>query len=573
MTDIVDTDNETLQLDINNLAFNRVVSTEPITIDEPVFQLEIENTHDYQVQTGIAHNGGGKRKGAFAVYLEPWHADVLEFLDLKKNHGKEEMRARDLFYALWIPDLFMERVNKDEHWTLMCPDKCPDLFNVYDDFEQKAFTELYTEYERQNKGNKTIKARDLWLKILESQIETGTPYMLYKDAANRNSNQKNLGTIRNSNLCTEIIEYSSPDEQAVCNLASIGLPKFLVKQKNKYVFDYKQLFEVTSQITKNLNQVIDINLYPTEQTKTSNFKHRPIGIGVQGLADVFALLQLPFTSDEAKLINRNIFETIYFAFLSTSCELSKVHGAYESFQGSPLSKGVFHFEMFKDRSVGIVDGVLDITNQQQIELSGMYDWEQLRKDVVEYGVRNSLGLAPMPTASTSQILGNNECFEPYTFNIYKRRVLSGEYTIINKHLVNDLDKLGLWDEQMKQQLIAHNGSVQNIMRVPSHIKAVYKTAYELSQRDLIDMAAERQCFIDQSQSFNLFVEDPKFTKLTNIHLYGWLKGLKTGSYYIRTQAAVDPIKGLGTTSYENQQTVEAISCSIDNPEDCEACGS
>jgi ribonucleoside-diphosphate reductase alpha chain len=463
--------------------------------------------------------GGGKRKGSFAMYVEPWHADIFEFLDLKKNHGKEEMRARDLFYAMWIPDLFMKRVEANAEWTLMCPNECPNLFNNH----SEAFDELYLKYESEGKGRKTIKARELWEKILESQIETGTPYMLYKDAANRKSNQKNLGTIRSSNLCTEIMEYTSPDEVAVCNLASIALPMFV----KDGAFDHEALFKVTKRVTKNLNKVIDRNYYPVKEAENSNMRHRPIGLGVQGLADAFIVLRLPFTSDEAKKLNEEIFETLYFAALTASMEEAKIDGPYQSYKGSPISEGEFQHNLW-----GIKDEAL----------SGRWDWAKLRKDVKKNGVRNSLLVAPMPTASTSQILGNNECFEPYTSNIYTRRVLSGEFIVVNKHLLEDLVALGLWDEGLKQELMRANGSVQHIDIIPQDIKELYKTVWELSMKDIIDMSRQRGYFIDQSQSLNLFMENANYSKLTSMHFYAWKSGLKTGMYYLRTKAAVDAIK-------------------------------
>jgi ribonucleoside-diphosphate reductase alpha chain len=463
--------------------------------------------------------GGGKRKGSFAIYMEPWHADIYEFLDLKKNHGKEEMRARDLFYAMWISDLFMRRVEANEDWTLMCPNECPGLFTSH----SEEFEKLYTKYEAEGKGRKTVRARELWEKILESQIETGTPYMLYKDAANRKSNQKNLGTIRSSNLCTEIMEYTSPDEVAVCNLASIALPMFIKNGE----FDHKELFKVTKRVTKNLNRVIDRNYYPVKEAENSNMRHRPIGLGVQGLADAFIMLRLPFTSDEAKKLNQEIFETLYFAAVTASMELAKQEGAYSSYKGSPIQKGEFQHNLW-----GIKDE----------ELSGRWDWAKLRKDVKKNGVRNSLLVAPMPTASTSQILGNNECFEPYTSNIYTRRVLSGEFIVVNKHLLEDLVELGLWNENMKQELMRANGSIQHIETIPQDIRELYKTVWELSMKDIIDMSRHRGYFIDQSQSLNLFMENANYSKLTSMHFYAWKSGLKTGMYYLRTKAAVDAIK-------------------------------
>lgn len=463
--------------------------------------------------------GGGKRKGSFAIYVEPWHADIYDFLDLKKNHGKEEMRARDLFYAMWVPDLFMKRVEADGDWTLMCPNECPGLF----DSHSEEFEALYTKYETEGKGRKTVRARELWEKILESQIETGTPYMLYKDAANRKSNQKNLGTIRSSNLCTEILEYTSPDEVAVCNLASIALPMFVKDGE----FNHKELFKVTKRVTKNLNKVIDRNYYPVKEAENSNMRHRPVGLGVQGLADTFIMLRLPFTSDEAKKLNQEIFETLYFAAVSASMEEAKTDGVYSSYEGSPISQGDFQFNLW-----GIKDE----------ELSGRWDWGKLRKDVKKHGVRNSLLVAPMPTASTSQILGNNECFEPYTSNIYTRRVLSGEFIVVNKHLLEDLVRLGLWNESLKQELMRANGSIQHIEGIPEEIKELYKTVWELSMKDIIDMSRHRGYFIDQSQSLNLFMENANYAKLTSMHFYAWKSGLKTGMYYLRTKAAVDAIK-------------------------------
>lgn len=476
--------------------------------------------------------GGGKRKGSFAIYVEPWHADIYDFLDLKKNHGKEEMRARDLFYAMWIPDLFMKRVEANENWTLMCPNECPGLYNNH----SEAFDELYLKYEAENKGRKTVRARELWEKILESQIETGTPYMLYKDAANRKSNQRNLGTIRSSNLCTEIMEYTSPDEIAVCNLASIALPMFIKNGE----FDHKELFRVTKRVTKNLNRVIDRNYYPVKEAENSNMRHRPIGLGIQGLADAFIMLRLPFTSDEAKKLNQEVFETLYFAAVTASMEMAKEEGVYSSFEGSPISKGEFQHNLW-----GIKDE----------ELSGRWDWDKLRKEVKKNGVRNSLLVAPMPTASTSQILGNNECFEPYTSNIYTRRVLSGEFIVVNKHLLEDLVQLGLWNENLKQELMRANGSVQDIEGIPADIKELYKTVWELSMKDIIDMSRQRGYFIDQSQSLNLFMENANYSKLTSMHFYAWKSGLKTGMYYLRTKAAVDAIKFTLDNSKKEEEPV------------------
>ncbi|TAE18439.1 MAG: ribonucleoside-diphosphate reductase subunit alpha [Bacteroidetes bacterium] len=461
--------------------------------------------------------GGNKRPGAFAIYLEPWHADIFEFLDLKKNHGKEELRARDLFYAMWISDLFMKRVEEDGDWSLFCPNECPGLADVWGE----QFEALYTRYEQEGRQRKTIKAQELWFKIIESQIETGTPYMLYKDACNAKSNQQNLGTIKSSNLCTEILEYTSADEVAVCNLASIALPRFIIDGK----FDHEKLYEVTQVATKNLNKIIDLNYYPIPEAERSNKRHRPIGIGVQGLADTLAMLRYPFDSEEARQLNKDIFETIYFGAMTASMELAKRDGAYETFAGSPISQGKFQFDLW-----GVQPD------------SGRWDWEALRYQVLQHGVRNSLLLAPMPTASTSQILGNNECFEPFTSNIYTRRVLSGEFVVVNKHLMHDLVELGIWNENMKQRLIQADGSIQNIPEIPQHIKDIYKTVWEIKQRAIIDMAADRGAFICQSQSMNIHMEDANYAKLTSMHFYAWRKGLKTGLYYLRTRAASSATK-------------------------------
>jgi ribonucleoside-diphosphate reductase alpha subunit len=514
--------------------------------------------------------GGGKRKGAFAVYLEPWHADIFEFLDLKKNHGKEEMRARDLFYALWISDLFMERVKDDADWSLFCPNEAPGLYDVYGG----EFEALYHKYEKEGRQRKTVKARDLWQAVLESQIETGTPYLLYKDAANKKSNQKNLGTIRSSNLCTEIIEYTAPDEVAVCNLASIALPKYITDG----VFDFQRLYDITRVVTRNLNKVIDINYYPIPEAERSNMRHRPIGLGVQGLADAFILMRMPFDSPEAKQLNKDIFETIYFAAMTESCALAEKHGAYQTFAGSPLSKGEFQFDMWG------------------VQPSKRWDWESLRQRVMKTGVRNSLLVAPMPTASTSQILGNNECFEPYTSNLYTRRTLAGEHIVVNKYLMRDLVRLGMWDEEMREAIMAANGSIQGIEDIPEEVRNMYKTAYELSQKVILDMAADRGAFICQSQSLNVFMEAPTFAKLSSMHFYAWQKGLKTGMYYLRSKAATDPIKFTLSGKHQqkfvaNKVTNEAVVkvekeapqmsaldpeqyqgkiCSLDDPT-CEAC--
>ncbi len=509
--------------------------------------------------------GGGKRKGSFAIYIEPWHADVFDFLELKKNHGKEENRARDLFYALWISDLFMERVEADGEWSLFCPNEAPGLAECYGD----KFRELYLKYENEGRQRKTVKAQELWFAIMESQIETGTPYMLYKDACNEKSNQKNLGTIKSSNLCTEIVEYTASDEIAVCNLASIALPRFVINGQ----FDHQRLFEITYVVTKNLNKVIDVNYYPVEEARRSNMRHRPIGIGVQGLADAFILMRMAFDSPEAAELNREIHETIYYAAMTASKDLAKINGPYETYKGSPVSQGIFQYDMWN------------------VTPSNRWEWDILKDEVKKYGVRNSLLLAPMPTASTSQILGNNECFEPYTSNIYSRRVLSGEFPIVNKHLLKDLVKLGLWNDGMKNKIIAANGSVQNIEEIPQELKEIYKTVWEIKQRTLIDMAADRGAYICQSQSLNLFIQDANFAKLTSMHFYAWKKGLKTGMYYLRTKSAADAVKFTIDQSYLKQAQESAavsngtlnviskeeafaqVACSLDDPESCEACGS
>ncbi len=515
---------------------------------------------NFDMTARYVDQGGGRRKGSFAIYLEPWHADIFAFLDLKKNHGKEELRARDLFYALWIPDLFMQRVENNEEWSLFCPKEAPGLADCHGGL----FEKLYRKYEHEGRARKTVKAQDLWFEILEAQVETGTPYMLYKDAANQKSNQQNLGTIKSSNLCTEIMEYTSPDEVAVCNLASIALPKFINAEGR---FDHRKLYDVTYIVAKNLNKVIDINYYPVPEARTSNLRHRPIGIGVQGLADTFLRLRMPFDSPEARDLNKDIFETLYFAAMTASKDLAKQHGPYESFAGSPLSKGIFQFDMW-----GVAPD------------SGRWDWEQLRVEVQEYGARNSLLIAPMPTASTSQILGNNECFEPYTANIYTRRVLSGEFIVVNKHLLKDLIALGLWNDQMKNELIAGNGSIQHIEGIPQDIKMLYRTVWEIPQKAILDMAADRGAYICQSQSLNIHIQDPNFGKLTSMHFYAWKKGLKTGMYYLRTKAAADAIKFTvqkkqaqevpipvpDTTT--RQQQVDML-CALDDPDDCIACGS
>ena len=461
--------------------------------------------------------GGGKRKGAFAIYLEPWHADVFDFLDLRKNHGKEEMRARDLFYALWVSDLFMQRVEANEDWSLFCPHEAPGLADCWG----KEFEALYTRYEQEGRARRTVKAQELWFAILDAQVETGTPYLLYKDAANGKSNQQNLGTIKSSNLCTEIMEYTSKDEVAVCNLASLALPRYI----QNGIFDHNKLYEVTYQVTLNLNKIIDHNYYPVEEARYSNLRHRPIGVGVQGLADTFIQLRLPFESEEAKKLNIEIFETIYFASMTASKDLAIKDGAYETFKGSPLSKGQFQFDLWNVKPE-----------------SGRWDWENLRLDVMNHGVRNSLLVAPMPTASTSQILGNNECFEPFTSNIYTRRVLSGEFIVVNKYLLRDLVNRGLWNTAMKDRIITANGSIQDIAEIPAELKELYKTVWEIKMRSIIDMAADRGAYVCQSQSLNLFINAPNASKLTSMHFYAWKKGLKTGMYYLRTQAASQAVK-------------------------------
>ncbi len=515
----------------------------------------------YNETARYVDQGGGKRKGSIAVYLEPWHSDVFDFLDLRKNHGKEELRARDLFLALWIPDLFMKRVEESGKWTLFSPDEAPGLHETYGE----EFEKLYTQYEAEGRGRKTVEARTLWEHIVESQIETGTPYMLYKDHANKKNNQKNLGTLHGSNLCTEIMEYTSPDEIAVCNLASISLPMYIdypsrrSRDRHKRSLNHQRLYDVVYQVTKNLNKVIDVNYYPVAEAKNSNMRHRPIGIGVQGLADTFAILGLPFASDEAKTLNREIHETIYFASMTASADLAQEDGAYESFPGSPISLGIFQFDMWG------------------VEPSNRWDWEFLRSRV-KNGVRNSLLLAPMPTASTAQILGNNEAFEAFTSNLLKRRTIAGEFVVINKHLVEDLIDRDLWSEEMKLKLIANKGSVMGISEIPSDLQEIYRTVWEIKQRDIIDMSADRGAFICQSQSLNLFVDNCNAAKLTTAHFYAWKKGLKTGMYYLRTKAASEAIAGLGVDFSKIQEkplqeTAEAVSCSLDNPEECEACGS
>ena len=507
---------------------------------------------NFDMTARYVDQGGGKRKGSFAIYIEPWHSDIFEFLQLKKNHGKEELRARDLFYAMWIPDLFMKRVESNEDWSLFSPDEAKNLHETYGE----EFEKLYEKFEKEGKARKTVKAQDLWFEILEAQIETGNPYILYKDAANKKSNQKNLGTIKSSNLCTEIIEYTSPDEVAVCNLASIALNKFV---KDDLTYDHQKLYEITKVITRNLNKVIDVNYYPVEEAKNSNLRHRPIGIGVQGLADTFILMRQSFDSPEAKQLNAEIFETIYFAAMESSMEIAQKEGPYKSYEGSPVSKGIFQFDMW-----GVVPS------------SKRWDWTKLKREVKKHGVRNSLLLAPMPTASTSQILGNNECFEPYTSNIYTRRVLSGEFIVVNKHLLKDLIKLNLWNENMKDRLMESNGSIQGFEEIPEDIKQLYRTVWEVSQKSIIDMAADRGAYICQSQSMNIHMQDANFGKLTSMHFHAWKKGLKTGLYYLRTKAAADAIKFTivkEEKSMDKEEQQSAMQCSIDNQDDCEMCGS
>jgi ribonucleoside-diphosphate reductase alpha chain len=507
--------------------------------------------------------GGGKRKGSIAVYLEPWHPDILAFLDLKKNHGKEEVRARDLFYAMWISDLFMERVEANADWSLFCPNECPGLQDAYGD----GFKQLYESYEAEGRARKTIPARTIWDKIVESQIETGTPYMCYKDAANEKSNQKNLGTIRSSNLCTEIMEYTSEDEVAVCNLASIALPKYIDMETKS--FNHKLLYDVTYHATGNLNRVIDVNFYPVIEARNSNMRHRPIGLGVQGLADTFAMLGLCFESEEARVLNKEIFETIYFAACTASKDAAIAEGAYSTFKGSPASEGKLQFDLWGMN-----------------EHSGRWDWDTLKQEIVEHGMRNSLLVAPMPTASTSQILANNECFEAFTSNLYVRRTLSGEFIVLNKHLVRDLIARDLWSLEMKDEILRHKGSVQAISGIPDDVKEMYKTTWEIKQRYVLDMSADRGAYVDQSQSLNIHMVDANPAKITSMHFYGWRKGLKTGMYYLRTKAAADAIQFTVEAKVKDDQTVagladraeelsslEAIACSLDTPDDCLSCGS
>jgi ribonucleotide reductase alpha subunit len=588
-----------------NILYTRIKNITESNYEGTLYDLQMPNEHNYLLHNGLVHNGGGKRNGSIAIYLEPWHADVFDFLLLRKNHGNEEERARDLFYAMWISDLFMERVKADGDWTLMCPDECPGLAECYGD----EFRALYNKYEEEGRGKRTIKAQELWFAILESQIETGNPYLLFKDACNRKSNQQNLGTIKSSNLCCEIVEYSSPDEFAVCNLASIALSTY-VNLETK-TFDYEKLGKIVKVVTRNLDKIIDVNFYPIPETLRSNKLHRPIGIGVQGLADVFAMMEIPFDSEESREVNRRIFETIYYYAMETSMEIAKKResvvnkmrrasdeaeieklkaelnmipeednrkkymGAYSSFEGSPLSRGEFQFDLWDSEHT----------------LSEEYKdrWDKLRKDVMKYGTRNSLLVAPMPTASTSQILGNNECFEPFTSNIYLRRTLAGEFVVINKHLIRNLIDINLWSVQMKNRIIKDNGSIQNIPEIPDNLKAIYKTTWEISNKAIIDMASDRGKYICQSQSMNLFIDKPDFSKLSSMHFYSWNKGLKTGIYYLRTkpvaaaqQFTIEPEKRRSSTSGDRSDSdgdvsksptpAQILACSRDNP-DCLMCGS
>lgn len=502
--------------------------------------------------------GGNKRPGAFAVYLEPWHADIFEFLDLKKNTGKEEVRARELFYGLWVPDLFMKRVESNGDWSLMCPHDCPGLADCWGD----EFEKLYEQYEQEKRYVRQVRAQVLWKAIIEAQVETGTPYMLYKDACNSKSNQKNLGTIKCSNLCTEIVEYTSPDEVAVCNLASVALNRFVNDNKT---YNFEKLKEVTKTITENLNKIIDVNFYPIPEAKNSNMRHRPIGIGVQGLADTFVLMRIPYESEAAIKLNQQIFETIYYGALEASCELAEKNGVYETYAGCPVSQGILQYDMWNKTP------------------TNLWDWGALKEKIAKHGLRNSLLLAPMPTASTAQILGNNESFEPFTSNIYQRRVLSGEFQVVNHHLLRDLTDADLWDEDMKNLIIHNNGSVQSIEAIPKEIRELYKTVWEISVKTSIQMAADRGAFIDQSQSFNIHVAEPNYGKLTSIHFYSWKMGLKTGMYYLRTKPAANAIqftvdkskvKGKVVNGKSNEDAnMEAITCSLQNKDDCISCGS
>lgn len=510
-------------------------------------------------ETSCYSNQSGARKGSFAMYIEPWHADIMAFLDLRKNQGHENMRARDLFYALWIPDLFMEKIEKNEDWHLMCPDECPGLSDVYGE----EFEKLYNKYVEEKRYKSVIKAQEIWFKVLEAQIETGTPYLLYKDSVNKKSNQKNIGVIKSSNLCSEITLVSNDKETAVCNLASIALPKYVEKNsEGKLFFNHQKLFDVASFLITPMNRVIDYNYYPTKEAKLSNLKHRPLGIGIQGLHDVFIMMGVTYSSEEAKLLNREIFETIYYATLSGSNELAKKQGPYETFQGSPMSEGILQFDMWN--------------NEDENYLSGRWDWQSLKQSIKQYGVRNSMLTTCMPTASTAQILGNCESIEPFDSCIFKRRVLSGEYLVVNKHLIKDLLDLKLWNKNMKDLIVANGGSIQNIDIIPQHVKNLYRTVWELSMKDLINLSADRARFIDHTQSLNLFMANPTFSKLTSMHFYGWKKGLKTGIYYLRSKGASDAGKfsvdpELERRLKENEQA--KLVCSLENKEECMMCSS
>lgn len=549
----------------NGYLYTRVKSLEIQQYDGKVYDFEVKDIHSYVVnQAGVVHNGGGKRKGSFAIYLEPWHADIFTFLDLRKNQGKDEIRARDLFYALWIPDLFMKKVENDEDWALMCPHECPGLADAVGE----EFENLYNKYVEEGRPKQIVKARSLWFQIIGTRVETGMPYLTYKDAANRKSNQKNLGTIRSSNLCAEIIEYTSPEEVAVCNLASIALPKYVINNK----FDFEKLYEVTYQVTKNLDKVIDVNFYPVPEAKRSNMRHRPIGIGVQGLADAYLSLKLAFDSDDAKKLNKEIFETIYYAFLNASCDLAKIHGTYETYEGSPLSEGKLQFDLWAEENKLF-------NREKDFNPSSRWDWGKLREKIKKYGVRNSLGIAQMPTGSTSQILGNSECIEPYTSNLFTRKVLAGEFIVINKHLVKELSELGLWSDEMRMKIIDNDGSVQHIDSIPNHIRARYKTVWEISQKVLIDQAADRGAYICQSQSMNLYVKDPNTAKISSMDFHAWKSGLKTGSYYMKVPPSREATKfsqiseSLNSTQNTPELLYSDMVCSLDNPGDCMSCGS
>ena len=523
---------------------SRIQSITPSTYSGILYDLQMTEQHDYLIHNGLVHNGGGRRNGSFAIYLEPWHADVELFLQMRKNHGDEELKARDLFYAMWIPDLFMERVKVNGKWTLMCPDECPGLADVYGD----DFAALYTKYETEGKGRRSVNAREVWFQILDAQMETGTPYILYKDACNKKSNQKNLGTTKSSNLCAEVVQYSDENETAVCNLASIALPPFI---KSDGTFDYVELHKVTKIVIYNLNRVIDVNYYPIPKTRTSNLRNRPVGLGIQGISDAFAILNIAFHSDAAKDINKKVFETMYHAALEQSCDLAVTDGPYDTFQGSPASQGILQFDMWN----------VDPGNSR-------YDWTAMKERIKANGLRNSLLLATMPTASTSQILGYNECIEPFTSNIYSRRTLAGEFIMTNKYLMKDLNALGLWNDKLKNSIIANNGSVQQIESIPQEIRDKYKTVWEIPMKHLIDMSADRGAFICQSQSLNLWLEDPNYNMLTSMHFYSWSKGLKTGIYYLRRRARHHAQK----FTIEPEKKQHAASGGDDENHECEMCG-